>query len=74
MERKLKKQDFMSVPFDIDCRMLSISDACMFLEAMREIAETAIRENFGKLDIRVVEIYNSLKDKNEALFTEWVNR
>lgn len=45
-----------------------------YIDAILRIAETAIRENFGKLAVADLEIVNSLNDKNDALLEEWLAR
>lgn len=57
---------------DSECLLLIAEERETFLKVAMEIARIAVAENFGKLPVQYVEIYNSLADKNEAKFVEWV--
>lgn len=58
--------------YDADCCLLNTTDSKIFLNVQAEIARIAVSENFGKLPVSLVEIYNGLKEKNEARFEEWI--
>lgn len=68
-----KIENMLDIPHDVDCCMLNVCEATVFLKAMRCIAEIAVTENFGKLPVEAVQVYQNLKEKNEAMFEEWAN-
>ena len=70
---KRKTIDMLDIPWDVDCCMLSPQEGGTFLKAMRCIAEIAVKEKFGKLPVEAVQVYQGLKEKNEAMFEEWAN-
>jgi len=59
---------------DYDQMLVSAEERRIYLDAVMRIAETAIRESFGKLSANDVGIVTSIRDKNEAMFLEWLGR
>ena len=66
-------EELTNVPYDVDCKLVSEDKRNVFLGAMRKIAELAVEKHFGELPVKVVEVYQSIKDEDEALFEEMIN-
>lgn len=61
------------VNFDEGTEFLSAEERGTFLRTMRHIADTAINAGCRQLFLADLEIINSLKEKNDAMFEEWIN-
>lgn len=59
--------------FDEGTEFLSAEERGMYLRTMRHIADTAINAGCRQLLLADLEIINSLNEKNEAMFEEWIN-
>lgn len=59
--------------FDEGTEFLSAEERGTYLRTMRHIADTAINAGFRQLLVADLEIINSLNEKNEAMFEEWIN-
>lgn len=51
---------------------LPVEKQKMFLDVALRIADKAVEGKFGKLEVKDVEVYQSLKDENEARFLEFL--
>lgn len=59
--------------FDEGTEFLSAEERGTYLRTMRHIADTAINAGCRQLLVADLEIINSLNEKNEAMFEEWIN-
>ena len=59
--------------FDEGTEFLSDEERGTFLRTMRHIADTAINAGCRQLLLADLETINALKEKNEAMFEEWIN-
>lgn len=59
--------------FDDGTEFLSAEERGTFLRTMRHIADTAINAGCRQLLLADLEIINSLNEKNDAMFEEWIN-
>ena len=59
--------------FDEGTEFLSAEERETFLRTIRHIADTAIESGCRDLLVSDLEIINSLYEKNEAMFEEWIN-
>lgn len=59
--------------FDEGTEFLSAEERGTYLRTMRHIADTAINAGCRQLLVADMEIINSLNEKNEAMFEEWIN-
>lgn len=61
------------VNFDEGTEFLSAEERATYLRTMRHIADTAINAGCRQLLLADLEIINSLNEKNDAMFEEWIN-
>lgn len=59
--------------FDEGTEFLSAEERSTYLRTMRHIADTAINAGCRQLLLADLEIINSLNEKNDAMFEEWIN-
>lgn len=61
------------VNFDEGTEFLSAEERATYLRTIRHIADTAINAGCRQLLLADLEIINSLNEKNDAMFEEWIN-
>lgn len=59
--------------FDEGTEFLSAEERATYLRTIRHIADTAINAGCRQLLLADLEIINSLNEKNDAMFEEWIN-
>ena len=61
------------INYDEGTEFLSAEEKTTFLRTVRSIAETAINAGCRELLVYDLHTLQALKDKNEAMFEEWIN-
>lgn len=61
------------INYDEGTEFLSAEERATFLRTIRSIAETAINAGCRELLVSDLRTLQALKDKNEAMFEEWIN-
>lgn len=61
------------INYDEGTEFLSAEEKTTFLRTVRSIAETAINAGCRELLVSDLHTLQALKDKNEAMFEEWIN-
>ena len=59
--------------FDEGTEFLSAEERATYLKTLRHIADTAMESGCRQLFLADLEIINSLNEKNDAMFEEWIN-
>lgn len=59
--------------FDEGTEFLSAEERSTYLKTLRHIADTAMESGCRQLLLADLEIINSLNEKNDAMFEEWIN-
>lgn len=59
--------------FDEGTEFLTAEERDTFLRTIRHIADTAIEAGCRELLVADLEIINSITEKNDAMFEEWIN-